>query len=156
MCVVQGNMLILTKTGVSPPTPTQGTGPPAYVTRDDFGWGKQWWAPFGRAAARNHASIAQASTRALEFLFSPQILKPLTSAWANLILVSLFCSVFVWLGPSSSNSSSRNPVSPLIFLNFTCCKEAIQAKPAAGLGREKWGTGTGLSWIAQKSSEWFS
>lgn len=42
LCVVQGDLLILTKTGFSPriPTPGQGTGPPGDAGRDNFGWGK--------------------------------------------------------------------------------------------------------------------
>lgn len=123
MCVVQGDLLILTKTGFSPPTPAQGTGPPGDATRDNFGWGKQWWAPFGRAAARRpSASIAQASARGLGFSFSPQKLKPFASAWANLILISLFCSGFAWLCLSSSSSSSGNSVSPPAPLNFLAAK----------------------------------
>lgn len=123
MCVVQCDLCILTKTGFSPPTPSQETGPPGGTTGGNLGWGKQWWASFGTAAARRRcASIAQASARGLGFLFSPQKLRPLTSAWANLILISLFCSGFVWLCLSNSSSSSRKPVSTTP-LNFRAAKK---------------------------------
>lgn len=66
-------------------------------------------------------SIGQASDRCLGFSFSPQNSKPLKSSWANLFLISLFCSDFVWL--CLSISSSRNAVTPPAPLNFPAAKK---------------------------------
>lgn len=112
---------------VLPPLPKEQAHLEIWQGNGDFRWGKQWWAPFGRAIVRrSRVSIAQDSSRGLGFSFPSLNLKSFTSALVNLILISLFCSSFVWICLNSSSCILRK-LSSYSF-DFSCCKEATQAK----------------------------
>lgn len=117
-----------------------------------FGWGKQWWSPFGAAADRiRHASIASTSAGSLGFSFSPQ---KISTSWVSLILTSLFCSGFLCLPGFDQLQTTK--VSLSSYSEFSCRKETTHAKPVAGLGRRQWGDRNGPFCDALQSSPWFS